>query len=98
MRLQLLQANELESRRVGRFQIDRGCDVVLLRVFPARDANAPFVARLESWKSPFRMRRDQVVPIQYGKIEELPGGQDTDRMQSNILWPGTTIAVAVKAG
>ena len=68
------------------------------RVFPARDANAPFVARLESWKPPFRMRRHQIVPIQYRKIEELPGGDHTDGMQSAIFRPGPTIAVAVKAG
>ena len=68
------------------------------RVFPARDANAPFVARLEPWKSPFGMRRHQIVPIQYGKIEELAGDEDADRMQPKIFRPGATIAIPVKAG
>ena len=46
-------------------QINRAGDAVVERFFPTGHADAPFVARLEPGKFPFRMRRDQVVSLQH---------------------------------
>ena len=68
------------------------------RVFPARDANAPFIARLESWKPPFRMRRHQIVPIQDREIEKLLRDLNADRVKSEVFGTRAAIAVPVKSG
>ena len=71
---------------------------MLKRVFPSCHANTPLIAGLESAKSPLRMRRDQIVAIENGKIEEFASHQDAYGMESNVFWSRSTIAVAVKTG
>ena len=80
------------------FEIDRRCDATFQRVFPSRNAHAPFVARFQSGEPTFWMGGHQIVPIQNRKIEELPGYQDTDSMKSKVFGPRSTIAVPVKTG
>ncbi len=66
--------------------------------FPARDANAPFVAGLKPGKAPFRMRRDEVVPVEHGKIEKLSRDLNADRMQAEVFRAGAAKSVAIKSG
>ena len=66
--------------------------------FPARDANAPFVTGLEAGKIKFRMRRDQVVPVQHREIEEFLRDFDAHRVLADVLRSSPTIPVAVKSG
>ena len=98
MRLKLLDADELERRRMRGLQNDRRGHVMFERILPPRHANTPFVARFESRKSPFRMGSDQVVAIQDGKIEEFAGYLYTNSVQSSVFRSGAAIAVAKKPG
>ena len=79
-----------------RLEVDGRCHVVFERILPARNAYAPSVARLESRETPFRMRRDEVIPIEYRKIEKLPGRLNTNRVQTDVFRAGATISVPVK--
>src|SRR6266508_367980 len=80
-----------------RFKIDRGRATMIQRAFPARDANTPFVARLQPGKSPFRAWRDQIVSVEHGKIEKFPCDFHANGVQPNILRTGATKAVAIEA-
>jgi catechol 2,3-dioxygenase-like lactoylglutathione lyase family enzyme len=83
---------------VGCFKIDRGGAVVIQRAFPARDAHAPFVARFESGKAEFRMRRDEIIAIEHGVIQELSCDFDAHRVLADIFRPCSTKSVAIKSG
>jgi hypothetical protein len=81
-----------------RFKVDRRSDVMLKSILPARDTNAPTVARVEAREAPFRMRRYQIVSIKHGKIEKLARGLNTDGVLPDIFRTGPAITVAIKAG
>ena len=78
-------------------KIDWRCDTVLEGVFPARDANAPFIAGFESGKPPLRMRRDEIVPVEYGKIEKLARHLHADRVQAQVFRAGAAKPIAKKS-
>ena len=80
------------------FKIDRSGTPVIKCSFPARDANTPLIARLESGEAPFRMRRDQIVSVENREIQEFARDFDADSMQPNIFRSGSTKAVAIKTG
>ena len=80
------------------FQIHRRRAVVIQRAFPPRDAHTPFVAWLQSGKTPLRMRRDQVVSIQDGEIQKFLRDLHANRVLPHVLWPCSAIAVAIKTG
>ena len=80
------------------FKIDRSGAVVIKRAFPARYANAPFIAWLQSGEAPFRTRRDQIVSVEHGEIEKLARDFHADRVQPEIFRPGPTKTVAIKSG
>jgi len=80
-----------------RFEIDRRGDAAFEGVDPPRDADAPFVARFEPGKPPFRMRRDEVVPVEYGKIEKLARRLYADRMQTEVFRAGPAKPIAKKS-
>lgn len=82
---------------MSRFKIDGGRTVVVERRFPARDADAPFVAGLQSGKSPFRSRRNQIVSVEHGEIKKFLCGFYANRVQPDIFQTGATKAVAKKA-
>ena len=81
-----------------RFKIDWGRAIMVQRAFPARYAHTPFVARVKPGKSPFRVRRDQIVSVEHGKIEKFPCDFHANRVQPNVFRTGATKAVAIKAG
>jgi hypothetical protein len=83
---------------MGCLEINRAGDAVVERLFPAAHADAPFVARLEAGKFPFRMRCNQVVSLQYRKIEELAGHLCTNRVQPNVAGARATVTVTVESG
>ena len=80
------------------FKIDRSSAIVIKSSFPARDANAPFVAGFEPGKPPFRMWGDQIVPVKYGKIEKLARHLHADRVQAEVFRAGAAKPVAKKSG
>jgi 2'-5' RNA ligase len=83
---------------VGRLKIDRRRAVMIQRTFPPRDADTPLVARLQPRKAPFRAGRDQIVPVEHGKIEKFPCDFHANRVQPNIFRTSPTKSVAIKAG
>src|SRR5438105_4119445 len=78
-------------------KIDRAGAIVIERSFPACDADAPFVAGLQSWEAPFRVRRDQIVSVEDREVEKLLRDLHADRVQPNIVRAGATKAVAIKS-
>ena len=96
VRLQLLKANELQSRRMRGLEVHRCSDIMFECVFPSGDANTPLVAGFEPGKTPFRMRRDEVVSIKDGKVQELARCLHANGMQADVFRPGATITIAVK--
>ena len=80
------------------FKIDRGRAIVIKRAFPTRDADTPFVAGLESGKSPFRSRRYQIVSIEHGEIQKLARDFHTHCVQSDIFRSGATKSVTIESG
>src|ERR1700746_49085 len=83
---------------MGGFQIHRSGTVVIQCVFPARDADAPFVAWFQPRETPLRMRRDQVVSIEYGKIQKLLCDLNTHGVLADIFRSRSTEAVAIESG
>jgi len=71
---------------------------MIQRAFPTRDADTPFVARLQPGKSPFRAGRDQIVSVEHGKIEKFPCDFHANRVQPNVFRTGATKSIAIKAG
>ena len=41
------------------------------RRFPARDANAPPISRLQTREAPLGMRRDEIVAVEHREIKEV---------------------------
>ena len=82
---------------MGRFQVNGRGAIVLERGFPARDANAPFIAGLQSGKSPLRNRRHQIVPVENRKIQKLARGLHAHRVLTDIFRPGAAVTVAIKS-
>ena len=66
--------------------------------FPARDADAPFVPRLQPGEPPFRAWGDQIVSVEHGEIEKFPCNFHANRVQPHVFGTGATKAVAIKAG
>ena len=98
VRLQFFERDKFQRRRVRRFEIDGRSNAVLERILPSCHAHAPFVARLESGKIPFRMRRDEIVAIEHGKIEELTRHLRAHGMQPDIARSGAAESIPIKSG
>jgi len=98
IRLQVFETDEFEGRRVRGFEINRSRAVSFKRGFPARNANAPFVARFQSRESPFRNWRNQIVAVEHGKIQKLLRYFYANRVQTNVFGSSPTKAVAKKSG
>src|SRR5438874_2706417 len=79
-------------------KFDWRCDTMLEGVFPARDANAPFVAGFKPGKPPFRVRGDEIVPVEHGKIEKLARHLHADRVQPEVFRAGAAKPIAKKSG
>jgi 2'-5' RNA ligase len=71
---------------------------MIQRAFPTRDADTPFVARLQPGEPPFRAWRDQIVSVEHGKIEKFPCDFHANGVQPNVFRTGATETVAIKTG
>ena len=80
-----------------RFQIDRRGAAVIERRFPARNADAPAVARFQSGKTPFRHRSHEIISVEDREIEKLLGDFDANRVKPEVFRPSTAISVAIKS-
>ena len=80
------------------FQIDSAGATALHGCFPARHADAPFVARFQTGKIIFGPRRDEIVAIKHRKIQEVAIDQNTNGMQPDIFRTGAAVAIAIEAG
>src|SRR5947209_15782139 len=83
---------------MSRLEVDRRGPAGFHRRFPTGDTDAPLVPRLESGESPLRNGCDQIVAVQYRKIEKLTGYFHADSVESDIFRSGATESVAVKSG
>ena len=79
-------------------KIDRAGAIVIERSFPTCDADAPFVAGLQSGEAPFGTGRDQIVPVENREVEKLLRDFHADRVQPNVFRTGAAKTVAVKSG
>src|SRR6478752_8864888 len=82
---------------MSRLQIDRRGAAMIERGFPSGNAHAPAIARFQSWKTPFRHRRHQIVSIKDREIEKFLRDLHADRMQAEVLRPGAAISVTIKS-
>jgi len=78
-------------------KIDRAGAIVIERSFPACDADAPFVAGLQTVAAPFWTERDQIVSVEDREVEKLLRDLHADRVQPNIFRTRATKAVAIKS-
>ena len=83
---------------MGGFKIDRRCNAVIERLFPARYANAPLIARLQARKFPLGMWRDEIISLQHRKIQKLARHSHANRMKPNVTGSGLAKAIAIKSG
>lgn len=83
---------------MGGFKVDRRGAVALERFFPARNTNTPAIARFQTGKAPFGMRRDEIVSIEHGKIQELASDLNANGVQTGVFGAGATISVAIESG
>ena len=83
---------------MGRFQNHWRRDVMFECVFPAGNAYAPFIAWVEAGKTPLRMWRYEVIPVQNGEVEKLARRLNTNRVQAGVFRSGPAISIAKKAG
>lgn len=98
VRLQLFQRDKLQRRGMRRFQIYRCRNAAFKRIFPTRHTHAPFIARLQPGKIPFRMRRHEIVAIEDGKIEKLPCQLRANGVLSHVVGPSMAKSIAKKSG
>src|SRR5579872_4934588 len=68
------------------------------RFLPARRAQAPAIARLQTIEAVLRVRGGQVVAGGFAECKEFDGHHDADRMAAEIFGAGVATAVAEKAG
>src|ERR1700680_4066793 len=80
------------------FKVNRCSSPALERFFPARDTNAPAIARFQPGEAPFGMRGNKVVSIEHRKIKELARHLNANRVQSGVFGAGATIPVAIESG
>ena len=95
---QVGQIDKLQRRRVGGFEDDWRRHAGIQSFLPARDAQTPPVARLQTKKTRRGHRRDQVVAAFELKRQELARNLGANHVQAMIARTGATITVAVEAG
>ena len=83
---------------MGRLQVDGRRHAAFQGVSPTCDAKAPAVARLEPGKSPFGMRRNQVIAIEHGEIEKMTSHLNADGVHSRVFRAGSAETVAIESG
>ena len=67
-------------------------------IAPARYAKAPAIAWFKPGKTPLGMWRNQVIAVQHGKIEKIPGHEDAHGVHALVFRPGAAKSVPIKSG
>src|SRR6478609_6187279 len=98
VRHQGIDRHDLERALVGGAEHDGCGDARTVGLEPARGANAPAVAGLETGEAPLGTRRREVVAGKLAEVEELLGHHGAHRVASEVLRPGRAAAVAVEPG
>ena len=96
--LQRIKRNHCERFLVRRSEHDGCCDTGCKRFAPGGGAHAPSIARLETGKTEFRRRRDEVISAPTREREKFLGYLHADDVQPKILGSGVAAAVAVEPG
>lgn len=98
MRLEILEVDELQRGDVRGREPHARRDARIERLRPARDAQAPAVARFESGKFPLRRGRGKIVAALPRELQKFFSHLDANGVKPDIAWPGLAETVAVKAG
>src|SRR5438874_12404937 len=96
--LQRIKRNHGERFLVRRREHDGCRDTGCERLAPGRGAHAPSIARLETWKTEFRRRRNEVIAAPTRELEKFFGYLDANHVQPNILGSRVAAAVAIEPG
>jgi len=83
---------------VGGFQDDRRGLSRLEGFCPARDAEAPVIARIQTGKVVFWDRRGEVIALLAAESEKSFCHHRTNRVETSVIRPGPAKAVAIKSG
>ncbi len=73
-------------------------DASLQRFHPARGAQAPVIAGLQTRKLELRARGGKIIAGRLGEDQKLLGHDGADRMHAGVLRSRLAAAVAVEAG
>ena len=98
MLLEFLEGDELKGGDVGGFEDDGAGFAGFEGLFPAGDADAPAVARVQAGEGPLGAGGDEIVSDFDLVLEELLGQDGADEVQAAVLRAGVAAAVAVEAG
>src|SRR5262245_30246850 len=96
--LQQDERNDGQGALMRRGQDDGGGDVAFEEFEPARSADAPAIARLQTGKLVLGPRGGEVVADLAALFEKLVGHLDANRVAADVLLAGVAMAVAEEAG
>ena len=96
MLLQRVQRDHCEGFLVRRREHDGCRDTGCERFAPGGRAHAPSITRLETGKTEFRRRRNEVIAAPTRKREKFLGYLHADDVQPKILGSGVAAAVAIE--
>ena len=95
--LQIFQVDKFECRDVGCFEHDLWSGARLQCLLPALDAQAPPIARFQSWKTVSRNGRAEVVTNGRRKFQEGVCGNDADQVEPGVIRARVAAAVSIKS-
>ena len=98
MALQCVQRDHCERLLVRRCEHDRYGNTRLESFPPSGNADAPAVARLESWKAEFRDGGNEVIATLKREGQKFFGYLHAYDVQPNVVGAGVAATVAVKPG
>ena len=95
--LQRIKRNDGERFLVRRGEHDGCCDTGCERLAPGGGAHAPSIARVETGKTEFRRRRNEVIAAPTREREKFLSYLHADDVQPKILGAGIAAAVAIES-
>lgn len=94
---QHVERHDLKSTLMGRCEHNESCHPVVVGTKPVRRRHTPAIAGYEARESVLRHRRREVVADSALVVQKLSGHERTNRMATQILWPGRTAAISIEA-
>lgn len=94
---EVVKADKLKGGGVRCFEVDRRSNAAPQRITPARYANTPAISGIESRKSPLRMGRNEIVPVEHREIEKIASHDNANGVQTDVLRTGVAEPVAIKS-